>query len=413
MSTGNRFIIPLICFITLLLLVACPARQPVRTPSGSEENGEENLGRYVFDTPTPFTDVGNLDTPRLRSFPGTDRMHLAYLIRDGTSQRVMYTWYENNAWGTTAILSQREGQKRGGGYIDELSPDYLVAYWINVMASGGQLYYKISDDAGRTFSIEARWNELNEARMPCVMKVGNSIDAYFFIHSQDEWNLVVNRNFQTDDEEVVATAQGTPFHLQGITDGRDLVCLAYFTRRDNSDGGRLALVRSTDGGATFDWAYLFEDRVINSISSFFRMASVTKNDKEIIYIIFTEESPDMTTLYYSRSEGGEVFTAPIAIIESEITLTHSPLLLANDKHVFIATADTEADGQALRYVYSEDYGMSFDAPVVATHSISNPESPTGYIDRNGKVMIIWDDLARESSSGEQLYLLNGSLRGVR
>jgi hypothetical protein len=87
-----------------------------------------------------------------------------------------------------------------------------------------------------------------------------------------------------------------------------------------------------------------------------------------------------------------------------------PLLLANDKHVFIATADTESEGPALRYVYSSDWGMSFDVPVVATRSISNPESPTGYMDSTGKVMIVWDDMAQQSSNGEQLDFLVGTLR---
>lgn len=400
----------LLCVITLMFLTACPGTRTDDAPPDSEDAETENLGRYIFDVPTAFTEVGNLDTPRVTSYPGSDKVHLAYLLHDGTSQRIFYSRCEDGSFVTTASLSQREGQKRGGGYIDALGPEYLIAYWINVAATGGQLFFKVSEDAGRTFTIEARWNERNEARLPCAMNVGGVVNAYFFIHSHEDWELVVNRDFQTENETTIAVAQGTPFHLQGITNGDDLVALAYFIRRDNSDSGRIAFVRSLDGGASFDWAYLFDDRLINNISSFFRMESSTGRENEIIYIIFTEETPELTTLYYSRSENGDIFTTPIAIFTSENPLTHTPLLLANDEHVFIATADTEAEGPGLRYVYSDDWGMSFDAPVVATHSLSNPESITGHMDSMGNVMIIWDDLSQESSSGEQLYLLNGNLR---
>ena len=180
-----------------------------------------------------------------------------------------------------------------------------------------------------------------------------------------------------------------------------------------SNGGRLALLRSDDGGATFSRGYLFEDRIITSMTGFFSMARSVSDGKEYIHLIFAEEEPELTMLYYARSDdGGETFSMPVAFFSSEISLTQSPLLLANGKYVFIATADAdEENGPSLRYVLSENSGEGFTEPAVATHNVSSPGTLAGILNSDGSVMLVWDDISAESEADEQLFRMNGSLRG--
>lgn len=404
---------PLVLLVVLTALAAlgCPSREPAPANGG---DGTERLGRYMFDAPTPFTSVGTIDNPCL-VMPRRGAAHLVYLLHDGSSHKVMYSRLENGEFRQPTFLSQRDGTKPGGGLLAAKSADDLVAYWINVTAAGGQLYYKATDDGGRTFTLEARWNDRGEARWPCVLTIGGDTVAYFFAHSRDEWELLAHRGFGDEEGPTIDTPQGDPFHLQGVTDGADKVWLAYFVRRPNADGGRIAFLTSEDGGRRFYRRYLFEDRMVQSWSSFFRL--VRSQDprgrgKDVLHLVFTEESPDLTTLYYSRSEDdGATFTTPIAMMSSEEPLTNSPLLLANRQYVFIATADTENDGPALRYVFSEDTGKSFDAPAVATRNVTNPETLSGVMDDNAALLLVWDDLSKTSEPGEQLHMLKGTLRG--
>jgi len=379
-----------------------------KTGSSGDTGG---LGRYMFDTPTPFTDVGIVDTPRLSADPALKTVQLAYILNDGNSQKIMYTRTENGEFRPPSYLSQREGQKSGGCYIASL-PGSLIFYWINVSATGGQLMYKTSGDGGKVFGMEARWNQRNEARWPCVLGTRGGTVAYFFLEYRDGWELASNRNFSPELEQTIDVAQGTPLHLQGVTDGRDLVCLAYFERQENSDGGRIAFLKSIDGGRTFSRSYLFEDRVIRSLMSFFAMERATYGRERAIHLIFAEETPDLTTLYYSRSlDDGVHFSVPVAVLESAEPLTRSPLLMSQDKYVFVATADTETDGPAMRYVFSEDGGESFDTPAVITRNLSSPETLSGVMGGDGSVMLVWDDLSAHSEGGEQLYCVKGTLRG--
>lgn len=397
-----------VLLLIMIFLTACPGKKTGDDLPVDDQDGD-TYGRYIFDVPIAFTSAGNIDTPRLARAGETSNVHLVFLQHDGTSQRIMYSKYDGTSFSEPTSLSQREGQKRGGGYLESFSQDHLIAYWINIPAIGGQLYYKMSDNNARTFTFEARWNERNEARWPCVLNVDGQTNAYFFVHSGNDWELVINQDFQDRDESLVKIANGTPFHLQGLTGEDELVCLAYFVRSDNSDTGRIAYLRSTDGGKIFDWWYMFDDMLIQNISSFFRIEIAEFDGDEVVYMIFTEETPEHTMVYFSRSEDSEIFSTPIAIFTSENPLTRSPLLLAKDNYVFIATVDTEDEGPGLRYVISEDMGRSFDAAGLATRSVSSPETMAGILYGDGKVMLVWDDLSMESASGEQLYVLNGEL----
>ncbi len=405
-----------VCLVPLLvvavLLLGCPSRDGTPSDDNGEPSGDIGRhGRYLLDAPTPIISVGIIDTPRLVMLKNGG-VHLAYLLHDASSQRVWYSRLEDGEFVNPSLLSQAEGTKRGGGYLAEPSPNELIAYYISVSAAGGQLYYKSSSNGGRTFSLERRWNERNEARWPVVMGIDRETVAYFFVHYRDDWELVANRDFSVENESTLDVAQGIPFHLQGLTDGEHNVWLAYFVRRQNADGGRIAFLTSEDDGSHFIRKYLWDDLMIPNVWSFFQIAMSEYDRTEVLHIIFTEESPDLTTIYYSRSEdGGENFTMPIAMIRSEPPLTNSPLLLANGMFVLIVTADATDDGPALRYCFSEDGGESFDAPAVATRQVSAPETFTGLINADGSIMLVWDDLASSAEGGEQLFRLNGSLRG--
>ena len=411
----RSFSLPALLFSCAMLLASVPGCPAGEAPQPDDHGrGGESLGRYMFDAPEPFTDVGTLDTPRL-VMPHRGEVHLVYLLHDGSSQRIMYSRLEGGEFRPATYLSQREGRKTGGGFLAARSADDLVTYWINVTAAGGQLYYKSSDDGGRTFTLEARWNDRGEARWPCVLPIGNEMVAYFFARSGDDWELLAHRGFGGGDEPTIDVAQGNPFHLQGVTDGSQRVRFAYFVRRPNADGGRIAFLTSEDGGKQFIRRYLFEDRVIPNLTSFFSLARTQHPDgrvKETLHLVFTEESPDLTTIYYSRSEdGGATFTTPVAMISSEDPLTSSPVLVANRQYVLIATADADDEGPALRYVFSEDMGKSFHPPAIATRSVTDPETISGVMDDNGTVLLVWDDFARVGELGEQLCKLRGTLRG--
>jgi hypothetical protein len=287
----------------------------------------------------------------------------------------------------------------------------FIAYWVNVPTSGGQLLYKQSDNGGRTFGFEQQWNRRGEVRWPCVLTLGTNVLAYFFVKERDTWELAVNKNFSTDSEPTVDTAQGDPFHLQGVTDGGGKVWLAYFVRVENSDGGRIAWLASNDGGATFTRHYMFDDKVIPSAYSYFSLTRSVNSGAGILHLIFAEETPELTTLYYSRSEDGVQFSMPVTLLTSEEPLTRAPLLTATGPYVLVATADTEEDGPAIRYVLSEDGGKSFAPPAIATREVGNAETIAGVIDGEGRTMLVWDDLSKSNEEGEQLYRLKGILRG--
>ena len=407
-STKRGFIIGVL-FLSLAIL-GCAKRETPKPPeTGTPE--AETLGRMMFDTPTPISDVGTVDTPRLLEIPG-GTTHLVYLMHDGVSQRVMYSRMENGEFTKPSQLSQEEGTKTGGAFIAPESESDFIAYWVNLTVTGGRLIYKKSDNGGKTFTFEKQWNKRNEVRWPCVLRVGNEVVAYFFVRTRKGWELAMNRNFSAEDEPTIDSTEASPFHLQGVTDGARKVWLAYFERQPNADGGRIAFLTSTDGGMKFSRKYLFEDKVIGSIYSFFQIVRSVPRGKGTLHVIFTEESPEETILYYARSEDdGANFTTPVAMITSEEPLTHAPVILANGSYVFIATADTEEEGPALRYVLSEDGGKTFSAPAIATRNVANPETIAGTLSSKGNVMLVWDDLAGTTEVGEQIYRLNGKLRG--
>jgi len=335
---------------------------------------------------------------------------MVFLLHDGNSERVMYTSEDNGEFGQPALLSQTEGRKSGGGFIVSPSRDDLIAYWINVAATGGQLRYKTSDNAGRTWTMESRWNDRNEVRWPHVMEIGEDIVAYFFVQERDAWDLALNRNFSEEDEPTILTISDTPYNLQGFTDGKR-VWLAFFVREGMSDGGRIAFLTSTDDGNTFDGGYMFDDRIIVNLTGFFKLAHTESGRDSFIHLIFTEsESEDLTHLYYSRSDdGGETFSTPVALFSSEITLTQSPILIADGSNIFIGTADADDDGPALRYVFSENSGEEFTDPAVATRNVSSPETFAGVMRSNGSVLLVWDDISPESEGGDQLFSMIGNL----
>lgn len=411
----NRFFRPVIALISIVpvfLMLGCPS--PDRGGTDDGEPGPDGvasrLGRYIFEAPVAFSETASIDLPRLvRTRNGT--VHLVYLVTEGMSGRVWQSRIENGAFRNPGLLSSVEGTKQGGGFLAETSANELVGYYINVGATGGQLYYKSTANNGRSWSMERRWNDRGEARWPCVMGTDGDTVAYFFVRHRDDWELVSNRNF-SEDEPSVDYAQGTPYNLQGLTDGELGVWLAYYVRHQHSDGGRIAFLTSGDGGRSFDRRYLFDDRVIPNIFNFFRMERSRPGEDEFIHLIFTEESPELTTVYYTRSDdGGESFGTPLAMIQSVRPLTRAPLLLTNGNYIVVMTADTEDEGPALRYRFSENGGESFDEPVVATRQVSAPETLTGILGRDGELMLVWDDLAGSTGQGEQLYSLKGILRG--
>jgi hypothetical protein len=400
---------------TLIILLAafmlgCPSRQGGPGGGEPEPTGESaDVGRYMFDAPSPFTDPGVLDNPCVvQTKDGV--LHVAYLVHDGMSQRIWYTKLENDRFHAPMLLSQAEGGKRGGSFLAETLPDTLVAFYVNISAIGGQLLYKTTENSGRTWTLERRWNERGEVRWPVVLQVGSDTMAYFCTLYRDSWEVAVNKNFSSENEPTVDVPQGTPYNLQGLTDGTKMVWLAYFVGRSNADGGRLAWLTSQNGGNGFLERYLFDDRIIMNEWNFFRIAMSNFDRKNIIHLIFTEGDPESTSIYYSRSDdGGENFTSPVALIQSDEPLTRSPLILANDRYVLVATADAQEEGPGLRYCLSEDAGETFHDPAIATRNVSAPESIAGVMERSGSVMLVWDDLAG-SPEGEQLYMLRGTLR---
>jgi hypothetical protein len=402
-----------LAIIIISTLTACPKpTQPTQTSgTSSVVNGEQvQLGRLMFDTPTPVSQPGMVDIPRIASVRnGTT--HLVFLQSDAGSQRVMYSSMDNGEFKAPSFLSQDEGTKQGGAFIASRNESEFIAYWVNVPASGGQLLYKESDDGGTTFSMEQQWNNRGEVRWPCALATGPDITSYFFVRTQNTWELVANKNFSTESEPTIDTVRGNPFTLRGATDGSSKTWLTYFERVERSEGGRIAFLTSTDSGATFTRRYLFEDRVINNTFNFIRLARTVSGRDEILHLIFIEDTPDVSTLYYSRSVAGGEFSAPIAVFTSEEPLTHSPDLCAEGSRVVVVTADTDEIGPAMRYVYSQDGGASFDQPAVATRDISNPETVSGAIDQNGNVLLVWDDLSKQGEGVEQIYRLKGSLRG--
>jgi len=403
----------IVIIIAILILVGCGGGG---SQSGSDvegiEEGTEVLGRYMFDTPLAFTDVGTIDTPRMVADSGLSTIHLTYIMSTGNQQEIMYTRTENGEFRHSTYLSEREGQKRGGGYIFRESPDNLNFYWINVTATGGVLRYKTTSDGGRVFTMEQRWNQRNQPRWPCVLNIGGKTTAFYFLHGGDEWELVKNVNFSEEEEPTLLVADDIPFHLQGLTGGGDKVWLAYFTRDENADGGRIAFFTSKDRGESFNGRFLFDDRIIQNMSSFFSLGQSGSGNNTVIQLIFTEESPELTTVYYSRStDGGDEFSTPVAVFTSENPLTRAPLLLLQGDYVMIATADTEDEGPALRYVFSEDEGETFTEPEVATRNVTSPETIAGVMGDDGSVVLAWDDLSIDSTGGEQLFRLKGTLRG--
>jgi hypothetical protein len=399
--------------LTALIATALSCNKPPKPPEenkGAEVKETAKLGRLMFDTPVSITDPGIVDVPRMIQAPNGN-IQLVYMLTDGQSQRIMHMKSTSGQFQKPAFLSQDEGRKEGGAFLTSRTQDDFLAYWINVSVTGGQLLYKESEDSGQTFTMEKQWNERSEVRWPCVIVTASDTLAYFFVHASDKWELAANRNFSPDKEPTVDIVEGTPFRLQGLTDGAKNVWLAYFTRAEKSEGGKIAFLTSLDGGVTFDRQYLFDSKVIPSISSFFSLARSVNGRDQIIHLVYTEGTPDSTILYYSRSENGGSFSEPIALITSEEPLTRNPFLSANGKFVFVATADTDDDGPALRYLISEDGGKSFDQPSIATRNVSDPETFTGTIDSDGRVILVWDDIAVKSDSGQQLFVLKGSLRG--
>ncbi len=400
-----------ILVISVVILVAFCAGCVDGGEGDQPDEDEGGLGRYIFDVPTTITDIGTIDTPRMAADSNLRNVHLTYLVNDGGSQRIQYMELERGEITRTSLLSEQEGRKIGGGNLTFLDGD-LVAYWINVKATGGQLRYRTKSGSERNFSRPGRWNERDEARWPTVIKAGNDTVAYFFLHARDEWELAGNRNFTDEKEPTIDIPQGTPFHLQAVSDNRNLVWLAYFERRDNSDGGRLAFLKSEDGGRSFVRRYLFDDLVIRNISSFFRIERTVHRGNAYIHLIFAEETPDLTTIYYSRSsDDGEQFSIPVVLFSSEHSLTQAPLLLVRERYVFVATADTEVDGPAIRYLLSETNGESFREAAVAARNVSSPETIAGVIGSDASVILVWDDMSADPTQGEQLYLMNGRLRG--
>jgi hypothetical protein len=389
-------------------LIGCPPNRQPKPPNGV--GNQPVLGRLMFDAPVAFTEVGTLDLPRLARLDDGET-HLVYLKSEGQNQRVMYTRAEGEGFGPAGALSQDDGRKPGGAFITSRTESSFIAYWANIPTSGGQLMYKQSENSGASFDFEKQWNRRGEVRWPCVLTLGPDVLAYFFVKERDTWELAVNRNFSAESEPTVDTAQGDPYHLQGVTDGARKVWLAYFVRVENSDGGRIAYLSSDDGGATFTRNYMFDDKVIPSAYSYFSLARSVHSGAQVLHLIFTEETPELTTIYYSRSEDGVQFSLPVALMQSEEPLTRSPLLTASGAYVLVATADTEEDGPAIRYVLSEDGGKSFAAPAIATREVGNAETIAGLIDNDGRAILVWDDLAKDNEEGEQLYRLKGILRG--
>lgn len=362
---------------------------------------------YVFGTVETFTDPGMIDLPCLVADAHLRTMHLTYLFNDGGSQRIQYMMFQNGEIAKSSLLSEHEGTKAGGGHLAPL-PGRLVAYWVNIKATGGTLWYRIKSGNDDNFTRPEQWNRRNEARWPVVLDDNGRTNAFFFIHPRSDWELVGNYNFSAEDEQTLDVPQGNPFHLQGVSGEKGLNCLAYFERESDTDSGRIAFLRSTDSGRSFLRKYLFDDLKITNLSSFFRMERAVKDRDRVIHLIYTEENPDMTTLYYSRSDDdGENFTVPVAIFTSEVALARSPLLIANGGNVFIATADTEADGPAIRYVFSNDGGQIFSAPKVALPGVASPETITGAMADDGSIIMVWDDLASDMTDGEQLYKMEG------
>lgn len=413
MRVKQAFILAAFLLFSVGIFSGCkkPPKEKAEPPGKGKEQVKQ-LGRLMFDVPRAFTDVGTLDTPRITLVKNGD-IHLVYLYHDGTSQKIMYSKMEKGEFTKPSFLSQDEGAKKGGAFITARTESSIVAYWVNVPVTGGQLLYKASENSGKTWTIEKQWNQRGEVRWPCALTVDSDIIAYFLVRTGGSWELVSNKNFSAEKEPLIATVKDTPFHLQGVTDGVKNVWLAYFSRVENSGGGRIVLLTSSDRGETFKEKFLFDNLIIRSEWSFFSIARSVQGKTEVLHLIFTEETPEYTKLFYSRSENGGIdFTSPIPVIESEEPLTRAPLIAANGRFVFIATADTDDEGPALRYVFSEDGGKSFDQPAIATRNVTNPETISGAIDANGRVTLVWDDIAPvQTGVGEQLFRLKGILRG--
>lgn len=394
------------CIALVVALVSChrppkPAPQPAATAQ---------LGRLMFDAPVAFGDPGTISIPRVVQAPGGDT-HLIFVDGDGSSQKVMYTRVEQGEFKPPSSLSQDLGIKQGGAFITPRSESDFVAYWVNVPVTPGQLLYKESENGGQTFSMEKQWNNRDEVRWPCAVELGTDFIGYWFVITSTGSELVSNRNFSDQNEPTIDTAQGIPFRLQAVTDGLKKVRLAYFERQEKSNGGRIAWLASDDGGTTFTRQYLFNDRVISSQLNFFTIAETVNGKDTIIHLLFSERSQDQVTLYYSRSVNDSEFTQPISVISSTERITNSPLLAATGPYVLIVTADVDKEGPAVRYLFSEDGGGSFDPASIVTRGVSNPETITGTIDSGGNVLLVWVDLAKQVGSSDQLYRVKGTLRG--
>ncbi len=401
----------LVLIFAVLLSTACPSEKKPPDDTDNPAGDTGGLGRYAFSEPVAIGEPGIIDAPNLLSADGITKVHCTYLLNDGGSQRIQYVVFENSIPGNPSLLSEQEGRKIGGGNLAMVSGD-LIAYWINVKATGGQLRYRVLARGERNFTRPSRWNHRNEARWPVVVEAGGATTAYFFLHALNDWELVSNRAFSDESELTIDIPDGPPLNLQAVSDGRDLVWLAYYQRRENSDEGRIAFLKSVDGGRSFVKSYMFNDQIIRNLSGYFSMTRETIGRMNVMHVVYTEETPDMTTVYYARSEDdGEHFSTPVAVITSEIPLSRTPLTVSNGHYVFIAMADATDEGPGLRYILSEDGGNSFNQPVTGFSAVSSPGTMVGVIDDNGSLMLVWDDISAGSVDGEQLYVVTAQLRG--
>ncbi len=409
-SRYARIFILLLVTVIVAGIAGCHRKKP-----GEPVKISAPKGRLAFGNPKSATGTGDLFSPDL-AIDATGKVNIAYVEEQSGTHRVFYVFSEDGEEFSHFIqLSDKDGHKSGGMELTSVG-DSLVALWINETDVGAKLSYRRSTDNGKTFSRETIFNaEKNPMRYAVAGTDAMPLTFYIYEDGQTT-SLAMNRNFNPDDESILLE-NGLFKDVRALNGGASVFMLAG-ERSQLSPGMTFRLLRSDDGGGTFDQYFLFDAKPVNVFKSGFDMAATSGSGMARLHMIWMERSEDRLALMYARSLGSITeWSAPLelaSVTKIEDWLCSRPLLATDGaKRVFIAYAYQDDAGEReyrMAYRLSEDEGENFYDESYVTDQITSPETITGAITPGGIVHIAWDDVDKNDLAQKRIYYIKGDLR---
>lgn len=186
----------------------------------------------------------------------------------------------------------------------------------------------------------------------------------------------------------ISRSPAQAFEPEIAIDSNDSINVVW---EDSAPGNNVVMfARSNDGGETFS-----DPLQVSTGTGFATDVHIAIDKSNRLHVVWIEENGNDAQAFYARSiDGGQTFSAPIALNDNPSANAHKPFVTTFNDTVYVAYQTEGGSRRQVFLVKSEDAGASFSGAEQvsrADNSKGRGHSPSMVVDSRGRLHIVWID----------------------